>query len=216
MTPPKIIRTIPDLTESRLKIGIQDIVYNYEFFKVKSLIIWYPSPDVAFLQHTTDQNALNLYEKKVKVVEKATGNHSLNFYSVNEGLRKLQFEAFAFHVDLDYVFQRIIDTFNEKDICDLTMIYLYPQQPMGNVFPKKSPFRYVINYGVHRVRETGLFNREKTLWIAKTPACTRQIQTQDLQVELFPLRSLFVLLLGGMGLSVIILLIEMFVVRALN
>lgn len=34
MTPPKTIKTIPDLTQSRLKIGIQDIVYNYEFFKV--------------------------------------------------------------------------------------------------------------------------------------------------------------------------------------
>lgn len=33
MAPPKIIKTIPDLTKSRLKIGIQDIVYNYEFFK---------------------------------------------------------------------------------------------------------------------------------------------------------------------------------------
>lgn len=34
LTPPKIIRTIPDITNSRLKVGIQDIVYNYEFFKV--------------------------------------------------------------------------------------------------------------------------------------------------------------------------------------
>lgn len=167
-------------------------------------------------QHTKEANALELYEKKVKVLDKKSGNYSLNFFSVDEGLRKLQYEAFAFHVDLDYVFQRIIDRFNEKDICDLTMIYLYPQQPMGNVFPKGSPFRYAMNYGVHRARETGLFTREKKLWIAETPACTRQIQAEDLQVELFPLRSLFLLLFGGMGLSVLILMLEIGLARALK
>lgn len=166
MTPPKTIKTIPDLTQSRLKIGIQDIVYNYEFFKVINslwLILSFPNKYAnPFLQHTTDQIALDLYNKKVHLIDKQTGNYSkLNYYSVDEGLRKLQFEPFAFHVDLDYVFQRIIDTFNEKDICDLSMIYLYQQQPMGNVFPKGSAFRYVMNYGVHRARETGLFTREK-------------------------------------------------------
>lgn len=135
---------------------------------------------------------------------------------MDEGLRKLQFEPFAFHVDLDYVFQRIIDTFNEKDICDLSMIYLYQQQPMGNVFPKGSAFRYVMNYGVHRARETGLFTREKKLWIAETPACTRQIQTEDLQVELLPLMSLFWVLFAGMGLSVVILLIEICIHKAMD
>lgn len=39
MAPPKIIKTIPDLTKSRLQIGIQDIVYNYEFFKVSPLFL---------------------------------------------------------------------------------------------------------------------------------------------------------------------------------
>lgn len=153
-------------------------------------------------------NALELYAKKVKVVDKKSGNFTLNFYSVNDGLRKLQYEPFAFHVDLDYVFHRIIDTFNEKDICDLTMIYLYPQQPMGNVFPKGSPYRNVLNYGTHRAIETGLFSREKNSWVTKTPVCTRQIQSEDLRVELYPLRSLFWLLFGGMGLSVLILLLE--------
>lgn len=167
-------------------------------------------------QHTTDPNALELYAKKIKVLDKTTGNYSLNFYSVDEGLRRLQYEAFAFHVDLDYVFQRIIQTFNEKDICDLTMIYLYPQQPMGNVFPKGSPFRYVMNYGVHRARESGLFTREKNLWITETPVCTRQIQSEDLQVELFPLMPLYWLLLVGMGLSVAILLLEVCVNKVIN
>ena len=148
------------------------------------------------------------------MLDKHTGNYSLNFYNVEEGLRKLQFEAFAFHVDLDYVFQRIIDTFNEKDICDLTMIYLYPMQPMGNVFAKGSPFRQVLNYGVHRAIECGLFARERNAWVAKTPVCTRQIQSEDLQVELFPLMSLFWILLGGVGLSLAILLAEIAVHRA--
>lgn len=159
---------------------------------------------------------MELYSKKVKVLDKHSGNYTLNFFSVNEGLRKLQHEAFAYHVDLDYVFQRIIDTFNEKDICDLTMIYLYPQQPMGNVFPKGSPIRHILNYGVHRAIETGLFSREKNSWVAKTPVCTRQIQSDDLKVELFPLISLFWILLGGALLSVCILGLEISIHRVLE
>lgn len=34
MAPPKFIRTIPDLTASSLDVGMQNIVYNYDFFTV--------------------------------------------------------------------------------------------------------------------------------------------------------------------------------------
>lgn len=36
MAPPKNIRTIPDLIRSSLEVGMQDIVYNYDFFRVRS------------------------------------------------------------------------------------------------------------------------------------------------------------------------------------
>lgn len=34
MAPPKTIRTIPDLVASSLDVGMQNIVYNYDFFTV--------------------------------------------------------------------------------------------------------------------------------------------------------------------------------------
>lgn len=34
MAPPKNIRTIPDLVASSLAVGMQNIVYNYDFFTV--------------------------------------------------------------------------------------------------------------------------------------------------------------------------------------
>lgn len=35
MAPPKNIKTIADLTASPLKVGMQNIVYNYDFFRVR-------------------------------------------------------------------------------------------------------------------------------------------------------------------------------------
>lgn len=159
-------------------------------------------------QHTTEADALELYEKKIKNVDKKTGNVTYNYYSVDAGLQKMKHERFAFHVDQDSVLRTIIDTFNERDICDLQTIMLLPKQEMGSVTQKKSAFRKVLNYGIHRLQETGVLARERSTWRAKAPTCTRSIHSEDLQVELIPLASLFLTLLGGFLVSVIILAFE--------
>lgn len=43
MAPPKNIKTVADLTESSLGVGMQNIVYNYDFFRVglRDLCEWY-------------------------------------------------------------------------------------------------------------------------------------------------------------------------------
>lgn len=158
---------------------------------------------------------MRLYEKKIKVVDKKTGNYTLNFFSIEEGLQKMQFQPFAFHVDRDSVFQRIIETFDEKDICDLQLIRLLPKQMMGTVTQRGSPYRKILNYGIHRAAETGILFRERSSWIAKKPICLRNIHSEDLQVELTPLKPLFFVLFLGAILSVAILVIELLFAKAI-
>lgn len=162
-------------------------------------------------QHTQDEEALTLYSKKINVLDKKTGNYTLNFFSIDDGLRKMQFERFAFHVDRDSVFQRIIETFDEKDICDLHMIRLLPKQMMGTVTQRGSPYRKILNYGIHRAAETGILFRERSSWIVKIPRCQRSIQSEDLQVELVILKPLFKVCLLGILTSLVILLIEVII-----
>lgn len=160
------------------------------------------------MKHTTDTDALELYDKKIRILDKKTGNYSLNFFSVDDGLAKMQFERFAFHVDRDSVFKRIVDTFDEKDICDLQMIRLLPKQMMGTVTQRGSPFRKILNYGIHRAAETGILFRERSSWITKKPGCLRNVQAEDLQVELTPLKPLFKVFILGVLLSLLVLVIE--------
>lgn len=120
----------------------------------------------------------------------------------------MQHERFAFHVDRDSVFKRIVDTFDEKDICDLQMIRLLPKQMMGTVTQRGSPFRKILNYGIHRAAETGILYRERSSWITKKPGCLRNVQAEDLRVEIAPLQPLFKVFIGGVTFSVLILIIE--------
>lgn len=149
-----------------------------------------------------------MYDKKIRLLDKATGNYTLNFYPIEAGLNKMQYERFAFHVDRDSVFKIIVDTFDEKDICDLQMIRLLPKQLMGTVTQRGSPFRKVLNYGIHRAAETGILFRERSSWITKKPGCLRNVHAEDLQVELTPLQPLFKVFILGVLLSLLILVIE--------
>lgn len=151
---------------------------------------------------------MELYDKKIRILDKKTGNYTLNFFDIDEGLEKMKCERFAFHVDRDSVFKRIVDEFDEKDICDLQMIRLLPKQMMGTVTARGSPFRKVLNYGIHRAAETGILSRERSSWITKKPGCLRNIHAEDLQVQMavvFPLHKVFVL---GVLLSLLVLVGE--------
>lgn len=120
----------------------------------------------------------------------------------------MQLERFAFHVDIDSVYRLIVEQFDEKDICDLQLIQLLPKQMMGTVTQRGSPYRKILNYGIHRAAETGILTRERSSWITKKPECLRNIQAEDLQVELITLKFVFKLFLFGVLLSLIILCVE--------
>ena len=165
-------------------------------------------PILVPLKHTKDEDALELYDKKIRIPDKKTGNYTLNYFSIDEGLEKMQKERFAFHVDRDSVFQRIVETFDEKDICDLQMIRLLPRQMMGTVTQRGSPFRKVLNYGIHRAAETGILFKERRSWIIKKLGCLRNVQASDLQVEIGPLKSLFKVFIMGALLSLLVLASE--------
>lgn len=55
--------------------------------------------------------------------------------------------GFAFHVDVATAYKIIVDTFTEKEICDLAEIQLFPPQKMVSIVQKGSPLRKVITYG---------------------------------------------------------------------
>ncbi|XP_031631205.1 uncharacterized protein LOC116345713 isoform X2 [Contarinia nasturtii] len=165
MEKPKTIKTLRNLIDSPLKLGIEDIVYNKDFFK-----------------RTTDAVALELYEKKVKVVNPKTGDISYNFMPPRDGLFYVRQGGFAFHADTATFYKIIIDEFSERSICELSEIQLFPEQHMMAIVQKGSPLRKMITYGLRRTFEHGLLYHERKRWHSPKPQCVRQIQPEDLEV----------------------------------
>lgn len=75
ITPPRTINTLTDLINSNLKVGVEDLSYNKDYFET-----------------TTDPVALKLYNKKM-----VKGYQCPNYLSINEGINKMQKGGFAFH-----------------------------------------------------------------------------------------------------------------------
>lgn len=93
MEKPKSIKTIRNLIDSSLRLGIEDIVYNKDFFRVSAECVCICSRDsltclLARMQRTNDPDAIELFLKKVSVVDKASGNVTLNWIKPMEGLQK--------------------------------------------------------------------------------------------------------------------------------
>lgn len=59
----------------------------------------------------------------------------------------LPFTGFAFHSDRATFYKIVEDEFNEREICQLSEIPLFPEQHMMAIVQKGSPLRKAITYG---------------------------------------------------------------------
>ncbi|XP_058975640.1 uncharacterized protein LOC101898959 isoform X2 [Musca domestica] len=235
MEKPKTIRTLRDLIHSSLEIGIEDIVYNRDYFL-----------------RTKDPDAQELYAKKVTSMPTADGtgfvdappdnvvlptsiipmteaqkakayrdilhshetgahaktNEASNWYEPEYGVAKIKKGHFAFHVDVATAYKIMADTFTEKEICDLTEIQLFPPQKMVSIVQKGSPLRKPITYGLRRVTEVGLMDYEHKIWHSPRPRCVKQLHTDDLRVDMQTFTSALLVLMFGILVSGLILSLE--------
>ncbi|XP_023178751.2 uncharacterized protein LOC111604776 isoform X2 [Drosophila hydei] len=208
MEKPKTIRTLSDLVQSSLQVGVEDIVYNRDYFL-----------------NTKDPVSMELYAKKITKVPSnsensatagggtggeeepeppppgadaksfrdivhshevgahAKENTATNWLDPDTGLRRVKLERFAFHVDVAAAYKIIAETFDEREICDLTEVSMFAPQKTVSITQKNSPMRKVISYGLRRVTETGIFSYQFNIWHSRKPPCVKKIETSDLHVS---------------------------------
>ncbi|XP_055382474.1 uncharacterized protein LOC129612739, partial [Condylostylus longicornis] len=186
---PKTIRTLRDLIKSDLNLGIEDIVYNKDFFR-----------------RTTDPDAIELYNKFTR--HQAKSNKKSMWLTPEIGMRLVKLGGYAFHVDVSAAYKIISEIFTEKEICELSEIQLFPSQKMVNIVQKGSPLRKVIMYGLRRTYESGLMDYQRKIWSFRKPHCTKKIEQSDLSVDMQTFLSAFFILLFGFASSLIILIFE--------
>ncbi|XP_055846896.1 uncharacterized protein LOC129912615 [Episyrphus balteatus] len=230
MEKPKTIKTLRDLVHSSLEIGIEDIVYNRDFFlhtKDPDAIQLYASVSLPPDQNSSaasDNGSQTSAEqqqqrKKIDPITATASNHrkrvqsktseASNWHDPEYGVAKIKQGGFAFHVDVATAYKIISDTFKEKEICDLSEIQLFPPQKMVNIVQKGSPLKKIITYGLRRSTEAGLMDYQRKVWHSPKPRCVKQIQTDDLRVDMQTFTSAVFVLIFGFAASIVVLALEM-------
>ncbi|XP_055623222.1 uncharacterized protein LOC129766660 [Toxorhynchites rutilus septentrionalis] len=193
MAPPRTIKTLRNLIDSHLTLGIEDIPYSRDYFV-----------------RTMDEESLELFRTRISFYNAKSGQNESHFSNAADGLRLVRGGGYAFHVAITAGYKIIRETFSEREVCDLAEIDMFPvsAQWMVAIVQKNSPYRDVITYGLRRLNEAGIMDHQRRVWQEPKPKCVRKIAPTDLIVGMNSVYSAFILLLGGLLLSVGLLLIE--------
>ncbi|KAM8710503.1 hypothetical protein ACLKA7_017166 [Drosophila subpalustris] len=211
MEKPKTIKTLSDLVHSSLQVGVEDIVYNRDYFL-----------------NTKDPVSMELYAKKITSIPTAKETEAPAApvaeeepESTNEDAAKAYRDivhshevgahakdnvaSFAFHVDVAAAYKIIAETFTEREICDLTEVSMFAPQKTVSITQKNSPMRKVISYGLRRVTETGIFSYQFNVWHSRKPPCVKKIETSDLHVDMDTVSTALLILLLSYGIALLVL-----------
>ncbi|XP_028045567.1 probable glutamate receptor [Monomorium pharaonis] len=147
------IKTLSDLLNSPLKLGVHDVVYNRHYFK-----------------SFKDPVRKAIFEQRVE----PKGQKS-NWMSVEEGVRRIGHELFAFQGEVGTIYQLMEDTYFEEQKCGLTEVdFLKVLHPLLTI-QMQSPYLEIIKTGALKLREYGLKYRDEYRLYTRKPICSSQI-----------------------------------------
>ncbi|XP_044264644.1 ionotropic receptor 75a-like [Tribolium madens] len=187
MKPTSKIKNLKDLTESTLKVGCEDIIYNKDLFA-----------------HTTDKVLKELYFKKIY----GKGNMS-HFFPPEKGVDLVRQGGYAFHIEVARAYPIIETTFPDYAICELREVKLFKNTDLYNTMQKGTPFRDMLETCFQRLAEHGVLDREKKHWHPRKPECIQSSQAfVTFHVGLDEFYPALLILLIGIAISLIVLIVE--------
>ncbi|XP_059057935.1 uncharacterized protein LOC131851450 [Achroia grisella] len=117
--PSSSVRSLSDLLNSPLKVGVSDFEYNKYF-----------------VRQLNEPIRKAIYDTKI-----APKGKKPNFYNMNEGVEKIRKGLFAFHMELNPGYRLIQETYQEHEKCDLVEIdYINAIEPWL-IGQRRSPFK---------------------------------------------------------------------------
>ncbi|XP_060536547.1 glutamate receptor ionotropic, delta-2-like [Cylas formicarius] len=143
-----LINSLDNLLRSNLKIGIENIAFNIQYFK-----------------RTTDPSALRLYNKWVLDKEDEA------YLNASDGLQLMKKGQYAFHVELVKAYAYMKANLRDDEICEVTQLPMFSAISTYANFVKHSPFQNLINVCLQRIAESGVMRKELEFWHDKKPEC---------------------------------------------
>nr|XP_053608005.1 uncharacterized protein LOC128673874 [Plodia interpunctella] len=184
------IRTLADLYNSGMELGIENLPYNIYYF-------------------TSAKDPLRkaIYQNRV-----AAKGRKPNILSIEEGVKRVQTSHFAFNMNLLAGYRLVNKYFHEHEKCGLQqMKYIEDNKPLITC-AKHSPYVEIFKIGLQRGMEHGLFDRVNQIVYMKKPLCIVR-GGSFISVTIRDFYPVLLMLLYGMILSVVILIIEVIVHR---
>ncbi|XP_021928480.1 probable glutamate receptor isoform X2 [Zootermopsis nevadensis] len=175
------IRTLKDLLNSGLTLGVEDVVYNRHYFPAAS-----------------DPIRRAIYNKV----------GADRFMSLEEGVEKLRKGLFAFHMELGPGYELISDTFLDEEKCGLQTINFLIEivEPWVGV-SKTTPLTEILSVAYRKVKEFGLQHRENSRFYQTKPKCVTR-GSMFVSVGLVDCYAALLMLACGLLFSGAVLLME--------
>ncbi|XP_050672799.1 ionotropic receptor 75a-like [Leptidea sinapis] len=187
------IKTLSDLLNSKLEVGVEDTSYNRYFLSVK-----------------TEPVRKAMYETKV-----APPGKKPNFFSLEEGVKKMQSKPFAFNMNLGIGYRMVEAYFREDEKCGLQEIQFLLQAVAWQTCRKNSAYKEIFKIGLYRNQEFGFNDHANRLIYRKKPTCAFTGSSFD-SVNMIDFYPVLLLLAYGIFLAIIILFLELLYKRNRN
>ncbi|KPJ08135.1 Glutamate receptor 3 [Papilio machaon] len=143
------IRTLSDLLDSRLELGAEDTPYNRHYFPA-----------------ATEPVKKAIYQNKI-----APRGSKPNFMKLEDGVRKLQKEPFAFNMNTGTGYRLVDQYFYEHEKCGLQEISYFSNNKPWQTCRKDSPYKQILKIGSLRSQEHGLNLRVNKQLYSTKPTC---------------------------------------------
>nr|AVH87301.1 ionotropic receptor 13 [Holotrichia parallela] len=143
------IKTLDDLLASRIKLGVEDKPYSHYYFKIQ-----------------TEKTRKAIYTQKV-----VPNGQKPNFMNIEEGIRRMKDEFFAFHVECASGYKVVADVFQESEKCGLREIEYFQVIDPWVAVKKNSSYKELAKVAFRKLHESGIQNREFRRLYTKKPVC---------------------------------------------
>ncbi|GJQ71805.1 hypothetical protein Trydic_g11491 [Trypoxylus dichotomus] len=143
------IKTVDDLLSSRIKLGVEDKPYSYYYFKVQ-----------------TEKTRRAIYIEKIAPI-----GQRASFMDIEEGVKRMRDEFFAFHAECTSVYKIVGDTFQENEKCGLREIQYWQIIEPWMAVKRNSSYKELAKVAYRKIYESGLQSREFRRIYTMKPTC---------------------------------------------
>uniref|UniRef100_A0AAR5PZ02 Ionotropic glutamate receptor C-terminal domain-containing protein n=1 Tax=Dendroctonus ponderosae TaxID=77166 RepID=A0AAR5PZ02_DENPD len=175
-TEPEVMKTIKELLESNLKVGIELQPYTITYM----------------LDRVKEDHYLNQLNQS-----KIFYRNTPNIFTAEEGIRLVHQGDFAFHTESITAYPLIADTFEQESVCNLAEIILI-NSDTSLMAQKKSQYKKLFQVSLRKMWQSGIIRKLHKTWVVSKPECLSSARIISVGInDLF--LSYFLLAMGVFG-----------------